>query len=188
MIKILFANQVFVIALLTAIFLTVFGVIVRYSTEGDNVSEPTQTVLISLTTTLYAYTLGLMINAVHSYSKFAKLAGTYDGYAYKDEESVGAKEFYEIEEKPQSEATIEYQGGVDFKITVQHPKELKKSKWVGDFKLTSSNMAQIAWWYVKGRPKYLIGHKRAVILDNIIVLFSDDRSVHRREVLIKQQD
>ncbi len=176
-------------AFMSAVALSVFGLIIRYRVAGDNIAEPAQTVLISLTTTLYAYITGLFTGIVYRYKKYADMAGTYTGYAYKNEDDVGNIDFYQIKGDPQSVAILDYVGGTDFRIqvSINYPPELNDLVWVGDFTITSSNTASIGWWYTNDRVKYEIGHKRAVLINDIIVLFSDGTSIHGREVFIKDK-
>jgi len=189
MLQILYGKHYLLPSILIAFFLSVTGFIFRYVVAGDNLQEPLQTVLISLTTTLYAYIAGVFIKQMHGTYKYSKLAGTYTGYAYKNEEDYSSSDFYEIKSEPQSVATLKYVGDKDFTIMInvtEHPSD-DDLTWTGDFSITSENTANIAWWYTNKRLKYSVGLKKAVVKNDMIILFSEDNSIHRREVFIKDR-
>jgi len=189
MLQILYSKHYLFPAVLIALLLSSIGFIFRYIVAGDNIQEPLQTVLISLTTTLYAYITGVLIKLIHGAYKYFKLAGTYTGYAYKNEEEYGSPDFYEIKSEPQSVATLKYIGDKDFTIKInvtEHPSD-DDLTWTGDFTMASENTANIAWWYTNKRLKYSVGLKKAVVKNDMIILFSEDNSIHRREVFIKNK-
>lgn len=186
---IMLKNKDFLTAFLIAAALTATGAIIKYIVDGNNIPELPQIALISLTTTMYAYIVSLILKAAYNYKKYIALAGKYIGYAYKNENDKRHQDFYAIKDKSQSVAILEYVSESDFRIrvSVTDPPEINELVWNGDFKMISSNMATIGWWYTNDHLKYAIGLKRAVINGDAFVLFSDDKSVHGREVFIKDR-
>ena len=175
-------------SLIAAITFTVAGLLF-INLDGDNIIEPCQTILISLATTSYSCLVATIIKIVYDTHKYNSLAGKYLGYAYKNEDDIGSPDYYILKDKPQSIATLKYIGNMDFTIKIgisDHPSSADLT-WTGDFKLTSENMASIAWWYTNKNMEHSVGYKKAVIKGDMIVLFSEDNSIHRREVFIKDK-
>lgn len=176
-------------SLISAITFTVAGFIL-VNQNGDNILEPYQTILISLATASYSCLIATVIKILYDRHKYNSLAGKYIGYAYKNEDNIKSPDYYALKDTPQSIATLKYIGNMDFTIKIEasdHP-SLDDLTWTGDFKLTSENMASIAWWYTNENMKYSIGYKKAVVKDGMIVLFSEDNSIHHREVFIKDKN
>jgi len=148
-----------------------------------------QTILVSLATTSYSCLIATIIKIVYDTHKYNSLAGNYVGYAYKNEHDIGSPDYYILKDTPQSIATLKYIGNMDFTIKIEvsdHPSSADLT-WTGDFKLTSENMASIAWWYTNKNMEHSVGYKKTVIKGDMIVLFSEDNSINRREAFIKDK-
>lgn len=175
-------------SLIAAITFTVAGLLFMIL-PGDSIPEPYQTILISLATTSYSCLIATIVKIICDSRKYNSLAGKYTGYAYKIEDDVKSTDYYTLKETSQSVATLKYIGNMDFTIKIEvsdHPSP-NELTWTGDFKLISENMASIAWWYTNKNMEYSIGYKKAVVKGDMIVLFSDDNSIHGREVFIKDK-
>ena len=188
-VKILFSDLLFRVAIFSAIALTTSGIIFRYYITGDNIIEPTQTVLISLTITIYSYLVGAIMKLVYNSIKYSKLNGSYKGYAYKSTDKYQPIDYYTREFKSQSSGRLIYKGGDNFLFKVDAKVVNSELTWTGDMKMISSNMAEIAWWYDNDHLRDSVGYKRAVVTDDgtdiKITLFSNDDSIHGRELFVK---
>jgi hypothetical protein len=179
----------FVMAASVALSFTITGTVLNGFVEGDNISEPLQTVLISLTIACYVYLAGALLTMIVNAVRYIKFSGRYTGYAYKSTDKNKPVNYYTRQDTPQSNATLEYLGGENFKIKIDADVLGSDLTWSGDFKMVSSNMAEIAWWYTNDHLRDAVGYKRAVIIKDDkctrIVLFSNDGSIHERELFVK---
>lgn len=175
--------------LLTTVFL-VTGAVLKEIISGDNVPEPLQTVLISITTTIFIFVISRECLIILLHKRYSKIEGNYTSYSYKSDKAKDVHKdiYYELNDtKNDSAARLKYIGGNSFVITVDDGTH----KWRGDFVMASSNKANISWWYLKpDKMRYSFGYKTAVIrieCKNVhIVLFGEDRSRFGRELLVKE--
>lgn len=188
-INILASDKLFLSAFFLGLMLLISGYIIREYIPTNDIVEPYQTILISVTITLLVYNASRIAQAILLFQKHKALEGSYTCYSYKlnresEQEEQG---YYEVEGKNNgSVASISYMGGERFSITV----EAGEYRWTGDFVMQSDNRAEIAWWYTAPiSMKYTVGYKTAVIKvknKNVdIVIFGTDKSRFGRELLVK---
>lgn len=188
-INILIGDKLFLSAFLIGSVLLICGYVIRECVPTDDITEPYQTVLISLTMTLIIYAVSRIAQSVWLFKKYQVLEGAYSCYNYRlNKESEQEEQgYYELEDKKNgSVANISYIGGERFSITV----EAGEYRWTGDFVMQSDNRAEIAWWYTAPiSMKYTVGYKTAVVKiknnDVDIVIFGTDKSRFGRELLVK---
>lgn len=184
----------FTVSMLVSISLTIIGIIIHYHIPGDNIPEPTQTVLISFTVSVYAFAVGIIIEALYMRIKYRQIAGQYDGYRYRQdgEDKAYDDDYFTLADAIVSTAALTYVGGDNFTIELKDVSNKPDSPaWRGDLKMVSSNMADIAWWYVNPKSfENYVGFKRVVIIREHkkvrIVLFSNDEARFGRELLVKK--
>lgn len=181
-----------VLSLILIVSLLVMGFIVKEYISGDNILEPQQTLLISLTTTIFVFIVSKMTSITTLYRKYINIEGNYVSYSYKSDDlkDVHQDIYYELRDiKNNAAVRLKYIGGNSFVITIDDG----TYKWQGDFVMVSSNKADISWWYLKpDKMRYSFGYKTAVIrieCNNLhIVLFGEDRSRFGREFLMRETE
>ena len=182
-------NNKLTVSIFLIIILAIIGIKTQICMQGDNISEPYQTIFISITITLFIYTISSLVNIFILYIKYKNIEGNYLSYSYKsdDEKDIYKDEYYELNEnKNDVTASLKYIGNHSFIITVKD----STHEWEGDFIIKSENKAEISWWYIKpNKMKNCFGYKTAIIRrrykDVCIVLFGEDKSMFGRELLIK---
>lgn len=175
------------ILLTTTMFVT--GFIIKDCVAGDNIPEPSQTVLISLTISIFVFVISKISDIFMLYRKYIKIEGQYTSYSYITDNSEDSNKelYYQLNDhKNDSIAKLEYKGDKNFTINIS----AGGYTWVGDFVIQSDNRAEIAWWYISPDiMKNTVGYKTAVVKvdgDEVnIVIFGTDKSRFGRELLIK---
>ncbi len=187
--SILVSDKLFLCALLLVLTSLICGYVIRERIPTDDITEPYQTILISVTVTLVVYIVSRIARSTLLFQKYKKLEGSYTCYSYKlnKENEQGKDGYYEVENKSNgSVAHISYIGGTYFSITV----EAGEYRWTGDLVMQSENRAEIAWWYTTPvNMRYTVGYRTAVVRarnnDVDIVIFGTDKSRFGRELLVK---
>ena len=102
--------------------------------------------------------------------------------------STEADKYNLLNDNSTGNATLEYIGAEEFRITVKE--KGTQNVWTGVLRFQTANMGSIAWYY--SAPQSLsncAGYKKAVVIEDVkptrIYLFSDDGQRFGREVLIK---
>lgn len=98
--------------------------------------------------------------------RYGKLTDTYKGYGYKEDSPE-----WELEDKPQSEATVTYIGKNTLNIVVTSLNKHNRYIWTGTIYMESENHGSISWNYIKwggksfGEKYHKYGYKKVTLIE-----------------------